>query len=137
MPSRSEKPRFDGLTMVIDTGLGYKHTKDLLEICADYIDLWKLGWATTQLQPLDVIKKIKLLRSKNISVSNGGTLLELSERQGKSEIFFNELVNIGCNATEISNGSVEISTKKNVRAHSDVKKLGLDVYTEVGKKTFR
>ncbi len=135
MPSRSEKPRFDGLTMVIDTGLGYKHTKDLLEICADYIDLWKLGWATTQLQPLDVIKKkIKLLRSKNISVSNGGTLLELSERQGKSEIFFNELVNIGCNATEISNGSVEISIKRMCELIQMSKKLGLEVYTEVGKK---
>ena len=54
MPERSAKPRSAGLTMVIDTGLGYHYTEDLLEICADYIDLWKLGWATTQLQPRSV-----------------------------------------------------------------------------------
>ena len=39
MPERSAKPRSAGLTVVIDTGLGYRYTEDLLEICADYIDL--------------------------------------------------------------------------------------------------
>ncbi len=79
MPDRSTKPRVDGMTMCIDQGLGLDYTKDLLSLCSEYIDLWKLGWATTQLQSSDLVKaKIKLLRSHEISICNGGTLLELS-----------------------------------------------------------
>ena len=46
MPSRSEKPRVDGMTMCIDQGLGFDFVKGLLEMSSDYIDLWKLGWTT-------------------------------------------------------------------------------------------
>ena len=94
MPRRSEKPRVNGMTMCIDQGLGFDFVKGLLEMSSDYIDLWKLGWTTTQLQPLELVKKkISLLRSHHISVCNGGTLLELSEHQGKAETLFDELVN--------------------------------------------
>ena len=91
MPPRSEKPRVNGMTMCIDQGLGFDFVEGLLEMSSDYIDLWKLGWTTTQLQPLDLVKKkIKLLRSHQISVCNGGTLLELSEHQGKSTELFKD-----------------------------------------------
>ena len=136
MPGRSKKPRTNGLTMVIDTGLGYGYTEDLLKICADYIDLWKLGWATTQLEPLNIVKKkIDLLRAENISVSNGGTLLELSEHQGKAKQFFKELKEIGCDATEISNGSIDIKSERVCELVSMAKEFDLIVYCEVGKKT--
>ncbi len=73
MPSRSEKPRVDGITMCIDQGLGFDFVKGLLEMSSDYIDLWKLGWTTTQLQELKLVKKkISLLQfiafSSNISM---------------------------------------------------------------------
>ena len=110
MPPRSEKPRVTGMTMCIDQGLGFDFVKGLLEMSSDYIDLWKLGWTTTQLQPLDLVKKkISLLRSHQISVCNGGTLLELSEHQGKSTELFKELVAMGCDSTEISSGSLDIN----------------------------
>ena len=135
MPSRSEKPRVNGLTMCIDQGLGFNFVKDLLEISADYIDLWKLGWTTTQLQPLDLVKKkISLLRSHHISVCNGGTLLELSEHQGKSTEFFKELVEMGCDSTEISSGSSEINPSRIVELIGEAKSHSLRVFCEVGKK---
>ncbi len=102
IPVRSKKPRQYGLTMVLDQGLGLNYTKDLLTISANYIDLWKLGWAAAQLQTLEIVKsKVELLRSNDISVCNGGTLLELSEHQGRAEQLLVELRQLGCDATEI------------------------------------
>ena len=135
MPPRSEKPRVNGMTMCIDQGLGFDFVKDLLEISSDYIDLWKLGWTTTQLQPLNLVKKkISLLRSHNISVCNGGTLLELSEHQGKSTELFKELIDMGCDSTEISNGSSDISPARIVELIGEAKSHSLRVFCEVGKK---
>ena len=92
MPERSNKPRTDGMTMCLDQGLGLRYTEDLLSICSEYVDLWKLGWATTQLQPLDIVKKkVELLRSKNISVCTISLMPDVHEIaysifSGKSKI---------------------------------------------------
>ena len=67
MPDRSSKPRVKGITMCLDQGLGLRNIEDLLTICAEYVDLWKLGWATTQLQSREIVrKKVELLRSHDI-----------------------------------------------------------------------
>ena len=135
MPERSSKPRVDGMTMCLDQGMGLDYTKDLLSLCSEYVDLWKLGWATTQLQSSDLVKeKIELLRSYDISVCNGGTLLELSEHQDKAETLFDELVNLGCDSTEISSGSLNIDSDRVVDLIQSAKSRNLRVFCEVGKK---
>ena len=121
--------------MCLDQGLGLKNIEDLLTICAEYVDLWKLGWATTQLQSREIVrKKVELLRSQDISVCNGGTLLELSEHQDKAEELFTELVDIGCDFTEISSGSLDIDSDRVVDLINCAKGKGLRVVCEVGKK---
>ena len=113
MPERSSKPRKRGLTMCLDQGMGLTYTEDLLSICSEYVDIWKLGWATAQLQPKEIVsKKVELIRGHGISVCNGGTLLELSEHQGKAEQLFSELLDLGCDATEISSGSLDINSDR-------------------------
>ena len=135
MPERSSKPRVDGMTMCLDQGMGLDYTKDLLSLCSEYVDLWKLGWATTQLQSSDLVKaKIELLRSYDISVCNGGTLLELSEHQDKAETLFDEFVNLGCDSTEISSGSLNIDSDRVVDLIQSAKSRNLRVFCEVGKK---
>ena len=135
MPDRSSKPRVKGITMCLDQGLGLRNIEDLLTICAEYVDLWKLGWATTQLQSREIVrKKVELLRSHDISVCNGGTLLELSEHQDKAEELFTELVDIGCDFTEISSGSLDIDSDRVVDLINCAKGKGLRVVCEVGKK---
>ena len=135
IPDRSSKPRVKGITMCLDQGLGLKNIEDLLTICAEYVDLWKLGWATTQLQSREIVrKKVELLRSQDISVCNGGTLLELSEHQDKAEELFTELVDIGCDFTEISSGSLDIDSDRVVDLINCAKGKGLRVVCEVGKK---
>ena len=135
MPDRGSKPRGQGLTMCLDQGMGLNYVQDLLPMCSEYIDLWKLGWATTQLQSSELVRaKVDILRSHNISVSNGGTLLELSEHQGRSEMLFDELVRIGCDSTEISSGSLSIDSDRVVSLIKSAKKRNLKVFCEVGKK---
>jgi len=135
IPSRSEKPRKNGMTMVIDTGLGIVETRDRLEVCAEFIDLWKLGWATSQLQPQSVIKsKISDLVRNNISICNGGTLLELAEYRGISSDLFSKLKEIGADSTEISSGSLDIETSRICELINEAKSFGLRPFCEVGKK---
>ena len=135
MPDRSVKPRSKGMTMCLDQGMGVNYIKDLLPMCSEYIDLWKLGWATTQLQSSELVKeKVEILRSYNISVSNGGTLLELSEHQGKADELFDELVNLGCDSTEISSGSLDIDSDRVSALIKSAQKRNLRVFCEVGKK---
>jgi phosphosulfolactate synthase len=74
------------------------------------------------------------LRSHDISVCNGGTLLELSEHQDKAEELFTELVDIGCDFTEISSGSLDIDSDRVVDLINCAKDKGLRVVCEVGKK---
>ena len=135
MPDRSVKPRSKGMTMCLDQGMGLNYIKDLLPMCSEYIDLWKLGWATTQLQSSELVKeKVEILRSYDISVSNGGTLLELSEHQGKADELFDELVNLGCDSTEISSGSLDIDSDRVSDLIKNAQKRNLRVFCEVGKK---
>jgi len=49
LPSRAAKPRRNGLTMVIDGGIGVAHFADLVSSAAEYIDFVKFGWGTAVL----------------------------------------------------------------------------------------
>ena len=80
---RSEKPRKQGLMMMLDKGLGLNFAKDMAA-AAQFIDIVKLGWATPRLFPETFIQeKFKLYRDHGIMVGNGGTLLEIAYQQGK------------------------------------------------------
>jgi len=81
IPPREEKPRTRGLTSVLDKGLGYYAALDLVEQAAEYIDLIKLGWGTARLISEEIIrKKIAIFTGSGISVSNGGTFLEIAHQ---------------------------------------------------------
>ena len=51
LPERPGKPRAEGLTHVIDKGLGPRAVEDLLETAGAYIDIVKLGWGTGVVTP--------------------------------------------------------------------------------------
>ena len=46
LPSRSAKPRRDGLTIAIDKGLPTRYFVDLVESVGDHLDFVKFGWGT-------------------------------------------------------------------------------------------
>jgi phosphosulfolactate synthase len=47
VPVRTEKPRSKGFTMAMDKGLSLRATEDFVESCSDFVDIVKLGWATS------------------------------------------------------------------------------------------
>jgi phosphosulfolactate synthase len=132
--ARSEKPRQQGLTMVLDKGLGLNQAEDLMEAAA-YIDIIKLGWGTPRLFSEKLIhKKVALYKKHDIYVGNGGTLFEISHTQGKTADFFAYARNIGMNIIEISNGVTSLSLAEKARAIQKAKQMGDRVISEVGKK---
>ena len=47
IPQRTQKPRLNGITMVMDKGLGIREAADLAETGAEYVDFVKIGFGTS------------------------------------------------------------------------------------------
>lgn len=132
---REEKPRRHGLTMVIDKGLGIHQCEDLINVAAAYIDVYKLGFGTLALYPLPILqRKISLARQNQIDIMPGGTFFEIACHQGEVERYVSRICALGCNAVEISDGTLPISPQLRRQAISLAREAGLTVYSEYGKK---
>ena len=134
---RTEKPRNEGITVIIDTGQGINATQDLLETASNYIDYCKMGWATWLILPENLVKKkLKLYRDHNIQTLSGGSALEAAILTGKLEEFLETLKAVGFTAIEISTGIINIPAQEKSKLIKNVKKMGFQtVITEVGKKS--
>lgn len=131
---RSEKPRSQGLVMVLDKGLGLLEARDLMPAAA-YIDIVKLGWATPRLFPEKVIEeKVALYKEHNIAVGNGGTLLEIAYQQNKILQFLNYCKRLGLELIEVSNGIVNVSAEEKTKIIQSACTMGFSVVSEVGRK---
>lgn len=135
IPEHSLKPRSEGLTSLLDTGMHLMDTEQLLLMAADYIDVVKLGFGTSKLYPEPILrKKIALLKSANIHVCAGGTFFEVARRQNKIEEYFKECVRLGFNCLELSDGMAGIPLEEKINLISRAKSYGFVVLSEVGRK---
>lgn len=134
-PDRITKPRKNGITMMLDKGMGLNAVEDLLEVSGEYIDLAKFGWGTSALHNKDLIKnKTEMYLSYDVNSYPGGTLFELAYLKNKFYEFLNESDKLGFKAIEISDGSTNISQEDRRNAIIEAKEHGFLVITEVGKK---
>jgi phosphosulfolactate synthase len=132
---RAEKPRTQGLTMVIDKGLGLHAFHDLLQLAAPYIDICKLGFGTSALYPVSVLQeKVEIARSYDIDIMPGGTFFELAFAQAPLDSYLARLKAIGFNAIEISDGTLPLSREQRTRSINRAAEEGLKVYAEFGQK---
>lgn len=132
---RVTKPRSQGLTMIIDKGLGQHAVEDLFALAADYIDITKLGFGTSALYPTDLLKrKIALAKQHNIAIMPGGTFFEVVATLASFESYLAKVKEMGFTAIEISDGTLPIHKEHRRRAISLAAEAGLIVYTEFGKK---
>jgi phosphosulfolactate synthase len=136
LPGRLAKPRTTcGLTMLIDTGLGLQETRDLVELAGPYIDLVKLGFGTSKLYPMNVLKeKIRLLQSQQIEVYPGGTFLEAAVLQNRWHQFLERCHLLGFRTVEVSDGTIPLPQEKRHEIIRYASGQGFKVITEVGKK---
>lgn len=132
---RQAKPREQGLTMIIDKGLGLGETRDLLHLCDPYIDFWKLGFGTSALYLPEILEeKIQLVKSFGIQIYPGGTFLEVAILQNKLKEYLYMAKELGFTAIEISDGTIPLQTEVREKAIALAASLDFLVLTEVGKK---
>jgi len=135
LAGRSRKPRRQGLTMLLDKGLGVGETKDLLNMAGDYIDFLKLGFGTSALySQVQLEEKIHLAKSFEVDIYPGGTFLEIAVLQDKLKEYLALAKDLGYTAVEVSDGTINLSPEVRERAISMAAELELKVLTEVGKK---
>lgn len=133
--TRAAKPRSQGLTMVIDKGMGIGETRDLLQINYQHIDFIKLGFGTSALYAEGTLEeKINLIQSYGIDVYPGGTFLEVALWQNRLVEFLDNCKAFGFSAIEVSDGTISLSKEVRERAITMAAEKGFRVLTEVGKK---
>lgn len=135
LKGREKKPRKNGWTMIIDKGLGISQTSDLMFTAADYIDVIKLTFGTSAFFDYSLLKrKIKIITGAGVYCMPGGTFQEVCVWQGTFDKYLDRAKELGFNALEISDGTIEMDDK--TREEVIKKAAGADflVISEVGKK---
>ncbi len=132
---RRQKPRNAGVTMVIDKGLGYQETKDLLDTSGDYIDFLKLGFGTSAFYSKELLlEKIKLAKKYDVEMYPGGTFLEVAYWQGRIKSFLDRAKELGFETIEVSDGTITLKPNERKEIIDLALERGFKVLTEVGKK---
>jgi phosphosulfolactate synthase len=135
VPGRTVKPRKEGITMIIDKGLGLSATQDLLESAADAIDFIKLTFGTSAFLDIDYLaEKVEMVKDYDIYICPGGTFLEVSVWQGAYQKYLKRCKELGFNAVEVSDGTIEIDMKTRADCIKRAVDMNFMVVSEVGKK---
>ena len=132
MPSRPEKPREKGLTMMMDKGLSVRQTEDFIESAGNLTDVIKFGFGTS-LVTNRLEDKIKLYKEAGVRPYFGGTLFEAFIARGKFDDYQKFIDKMGLDLCEVSDGSIIIPQDEKCEY---IRKLAKNftVFSEVGSK---
>lgn len=125
-----------GSTMVLDrlAPVDWNILPDL----SPFISVVKIGWTLPLLlQRQTLMERITKLKSSGVSVSHGGTLLEMAINKGRMEQALSEIKQAGFDTIELSEGVIDVPyyAKKKIADFAHSNSLHLNV--EVGKKNPR
>jgi phosphosulfolactate synthase len=120
----------NGLTHVLDKGLGPRAWEDVLETCGDYISIVKLGWGTAWVTP-NLERKLQVLKGKPVVI--GGTFLEAVIAQDKVDDYKSWVTKLGLEHVEISDGVIELPRERKLELIADFAR-DFVVLSEVGSK---
>jgi phosphosulfolactate synthase len=107
LPERTQKPRRQGLTCVLDRGLSLADVDGLVEVAGHLIDLVKLGWGTAVVTQ-NLEEKLARYRQHGIPVVLGGTLTEVSIAQARVAGLVAWLQELGLEHVEVSDGAIRL-----------------------------
>jgi phosphosulfolactate synthase len=94
--------------MVMDKGLSVREVEDMLSISQPYIDMVKLGWATSFVTP-NLEAKLDAYRSANVPFYFGGTLFEAFVVRNQFDDFRRLIDRYKLQYAEVSDGSMEMT----------------------------
>lgn len=132
VPERTQKPRDKGFTMAMDKGLSIRETEDFLSVCANYVDIVKLGWGTSYVTP-NLQEKLDIYRAAGMPFYFGGTLFEAFIVRNQFDDFRKVLDKYDVPFAEVSDGSIELDHDKKCEYISQLKEQ-VTVLSEVGSK---
>ncbi len=132
LPDRSQKPRQQGITHVLDRGLSLAAVDSLIEVAGGAVDLVKLGWgtalATENLEP-----KLARYREHGIPVVLGGSLTELAIAQDRLWELVDWVKQLGLRHFEVSDGTIVLEHERKVELIAQLARE-FTVLSEVGSK---
>src|ERR1700692_1891017 len=111
-----ELPSHNGLTHVLDKGLGPRGWEDVLEVAGEHISIVKLGWGTAYVTN-NLERKLAVLRDKRVVI--GGTFFEGVYVKGAFDGDKARLQSPGIPHVEISDGPVEIPRERKLELIAD------------------
>jgi len=132
IPFRIQKPRTNGITMVMDKGLSIEESKNLLSIAHPHIDILKLGFGTAFVTP-NLEEKINIYQSYDIPVYFGGTLFEAFLIRNQFNDYIDVCKKYNITYMEVSDGSITIPHAEKCGYIEKLTKYGT-VLSEVGSK---
>ena len=132
VPERAQKPRESGFTMAMDKGLSLREAEDFMASCHAYVDVVKLGWATSYLTP-QLKDKIRVYKEAGVPCYLGGTLFEAFIIRDQFEDYLRLIDSLGIGMAEVSDGSIEIPHAIKCQYISKLAKH-VTVLSEVGSK---
>jgi phosphosulfolactate synthase len=132
LPERDLKPREKGLTMVMDKGLSTREAEDLIESSGEYIDMIKLGWATSYVTS-NLKKKLAVYKDAGIPYYFGGTLFEAFLIRGQFEDYRAVIDKYELDLCEVSDGSIELNHDEKCK-YIEILSQQTRVLSEVGSK---
>lgn len=135
IPSRPEKPRQTGMTMMIDWGLPLGLQADILRSNAGFIDLGKVAVGLSGLYEVDVLRsKISLYQEAGVTPFPGGMFLEYALAQDAVAEYWSGCRSIGYTLIEVSDNAIHLEPSVKRQLIRDAINQGFDVLGEVGSK---
>ncbi len=110
---RTRKPRTEGITVLIDTGLGPGRIDDLVHVAGEYCDRAKVAWASATIT-CGLEEKIERFRRHDIEPLLGGSLFEYAYVWGKLDLLLSLVRDTRC-AIEVSDGLAPVPRKEKLR----------------------
>ena len=132
LPERPNKPRNEGLTMVMDKGLSLNEAENMIALKSDLTDIVKLGFGTSILTK-NIAEKIKLYQESGMMVYTGGTLFEAFIVRNQFDDYCKLMDTLKLDMVEVSDGSMFIEHDKKCEY---IQKLASNyrVISEIGSK---
>jgi phosphosulfolactate synthase len=118
--------------MAMDKGLSLRETEDFVDSCSDFVDIVKLGWATSYVTKR-LKEKIAVYQAAGIPVYFGGTLFEAFIVRGQFDDYRRVLDTFGLSYAEVSDGSISLNHDKKCEFIHELAKQ-VTVLSEVGSK---
>ena len=122
----------NGITHVIDKGLGPRAWEDVLDTAGRFIDIVKLGWGTAYVTQ-NLARKLEVLRAAGKPVVIGGTFLEAVIAQDKVDEYKSWLNELGITHVEVSDGVIDLPRERKLELIAELAR-DFTVLSEVGSK---